>query len=364
MFTIHYTLDRIVELVNPSKIQGKLDIDVFTGIASLPKAKTGDISFLGNQKYKAEVFGSKASLILVPESYVGSPRPGQALLMVENPSKALDAICRDIELQCKKPMPTGMHATAIVDPSAKISPKAYVGPLCIVGPNAIIEEDVCLQAHVIIGEEVLIKRGTFVRPHCAILDGTEIGCNCFIDAGVVLGSEGYGYETENGCHKRSPQLGRVVLEDAVDVGANTTIDRARFHETRIGEGTKIDNLVQIGHNVVIGKHCFIIAFVGISGSTTIGDYAVIGGQAGLTGHLCVGNHVMIGAQSGVNHDLEDNSFVRGTPTLPYMLAHRIDALKRRLPELFRRVDNLEKTFAYLTTDTTKACFLSKDERKD
>ena len=359
MLVIDYTLEQIVELVSPSKIQGTSRQKRFKGIASLDKATEGDISFLGNSKYKAEVFSSQASLILVSNDYVGSPRAEQIFLMVENPSKALDAICRDIESKTKPRVQPGIHPSAVVDPSAKVSPEASVGPLCVIGKNSVIEAGVVLVAHVFVGDDVHIKTGTVIRPNCSILDGTEIGCRCFLDAGVVLGSEGYGYETENGHHKRSPQLGRVVLEDDVDLGANTTVDRARFDETRIGEGTKIDNLVQIGHNVTIGKHCFLVAFVGVAGSTKIGDYAVIGGQVGLAGHLHIGDHVMIGAQAGVNHDLEDKSFVRGSPSLPYMLAHRIDALKRRLPELFKRVDNIEKTFAYLTQDATKACFLPK-----
>lgn len=360
MKDVHYTFEQIVGLVNPSKIQGSTTVSTFKTIASLDKAVEGDISFLGNSKYKAEVFSSKASLILVPNSYVGSPHAGQVFLMVENPSKALDAICRDIEAKTKPIFVPGIHPSAVIDPTAKVSPKAYVGPLCVVGANTIIEDGVALVAHVSIGNDVLIKSETTIRPNCSILDRTEIGNRCFIDAGVVIGSEGYGYETENGSHYRSPQLGRVVLEDEVDLGANTTIDRARFAETRIGEGTKIDNLVQIGHNVIIGKHCFIVAFVGIAGSTHIGDYAVIGGQAGIAGHLHIGNHVMIGAQTGVSNDLADKSFVRDTPALPYMLAHRVEALKRRLPELFKRVDNIEKTFSYLTQDATKSCFLKKD----
>ena len=354
MLAIQYTLPEIIELVNPSKIQGKLNVDKLTGIASLSNARTGDISFLGNQKYKVEVFSSEASLILVPESYVGSPRLGQVLLMVANPSKALDNICQDVEKQIKVPVHAGIHPTAVIDPTASVSSKAYIGPLCVIGEHTVIEDDVQLHAHVFIGNGVHVKSGTIIKANSSILDQTEIGHNCFIDAGVVIGSEGL----------RSPQLGRVILEDEVDVGANTTIDRARIEETRIGEGTKIDNLVQIGHNVTIGKHCFLVAFVGIAGSTKIGDYAVVGGQVGIAGHLNVGNHVMIGAQSGINHDLDDNSFVRGTPSLPYMLAHRIDALKRRLPELFKRMDNVEKTFAYLTNDSAKACFLPKDARQD
>lgn len=363
MLTVSYTFEEIVELVSPSKILGQNTQQMLKGIASLDKATQGDISFLGNLKYKAEVFASEASVILVPNSYVGSPRAGQVFLLVDNPSKALDIICRDIELKTRPRVKPGIHPSSIIDPTAKVSPQAHIGPLCVIGAHSVVEEGVCLVSQVYVGDHVLIKADTTIGAHCSILDETEIGQRCYLDAGVVIGSLGYGYETEDGCHYRSPQLGRVVLEDEVDLGANTTIDRARIDETRIGEGTKIDNLVQIGHNVVIGKHCFVVAFVGIAGSTHIGDYAVIGGQAGLAGHLKIGDYVMIGAQSGVTHDLEDKSFVRGTPALPYILAHRIDSLKRRLPELFKRVDNLEKTFAYLTQDATKSCFLPQDSQK-
>lgn len=363
MLPIRYTVEEIIHLVHPDKIQGTSGQSVFTGIASLDKALAGDLSFLGNLKYKSQVFDSKASLILLPNTYIGTPRKGQVFLWMENPSRGLDAICRDVERKIKPKVTPGIHPSAIVDPTAKVSKKAFVGSLCVIGAHSVIEDGVALTAQVYVGEQVTIRSDTVVRPHVALLDGTQIGRHCYIDAGVVIGSEGYGYETENGVHCRSPQLGHVVLEDDVDVGANTTIDRARFDETRIGEGTKIDNLVQIAHNVVIGKRCFIVAFVGISGSTHIGDDTVIAGQAGIAGHLRIGNHVTIGAQSGVSQDLDDHSFVRGTVAVPFMLAHRIDMLKRRLPELFKRVDNLEKTFAYLTNDAAKSCFLKNVPEK-
>ena len=353
MRSISYTLDDIVQLVHPDKIQGRSERTTFAGIASLEKAQEGDISFLGNLKYKSQVFQSKASLILLPTTFVGTPREDQIFLLTENPSKGLDAICRDIEQKTKPCFTPGIHPTAVIDPTATVSPEAFIGPLCVIGAHAVIEARVALTAHVYVGDHVSIQSQTIVRPNVSLLEGTQVGCRCYLDAGVVIGSEGYGYETDKGVHYRSPQLGRVVLEDEVDLGANATIDRARFEETRIGEGTKIDNLVQIGHNVVIGKHCFIVAFVGIAGSTHIGDYTVIAGQAGIAGHLRIGNHVTIGAQSGVSQDLEDNAFVRGTVAVPFMLAHRIDRLKCRLPELFKRVDRLEKVFSYLSADVTK-----------
>lgn len=361
---IRYSLEQILEITNPIRIQGTTNIGEITGIASLKAAKAGDISFLGNQKYKAEVFVSNATVVLIPEDYVGSPKANQVFVRVSDPSKALDEICRDIEAKIKPKLVPGIHSSSVVDESAKISKNAYVGPMCVIGKNVVIEDGVSIFAHTFVDDDVVICQDAVIKSNVSILNGSVIGKRCYIDAGVVIGSEGYGYQTFDGVHKKSPQVGRVIIEDDVEVGANTTIDRARFSETRIGQGTKIDNLVQIGHNVIIGKNCFIVAFVGIAGSTEIGDSVVIGGQAGLTGHLKVGDGSMIGAQTGLNHNLEPNSVVRGTPAFPYMLAHRIDVLKKRLPELFKRVDNLEKTFAYLTTDASKQIFLQNEESVD
>lgn len=358
-----YTLDEIINLVKPLNVKGHLTHATLMGVASLDKALPTDLSFLGNSKYRLQVGQSKAGVILVPPSYLGEPHKEQVFLTVNDPSEALNIICRDLMLKNTPKINPGIHPTAVVDPTAKVDPTAAIGPLCVVGAHSVIGAHVVLSAHVFVGDYVQIQSGAIIRPNCSLLDGTQIGKRCFIDAGVVLGSEGYGYTTVNGAHQRCPQIGCVVLEDDVDIGANTTIDRARFEETRIGEGTKIDNLVQIGHNVVIGKHCFIVAFAGIAGSTHVGDYTTIAGQAGLAGHINIGSHVVVGAQSGVNHDLPDHSFVRGTPVFPFMLAHRIDNLKRRLPDLFKRVDNLEKVFAYLTDNAAKSCFLKQVDAK-
>jgi UDP-3-O-[3-hydroxymyristoyl] glucosamine N-acyltransferase len=168
-----------------------------------------------------------------------------------------------------------------------------------------------------------------------------------LHSGVVLGADGFGYATFGGKHVKIPQIGRVVIEDDVELGANTTVDRARFSETRVGEGTKIDNLTQVGHNVVLGKNCMIAAIVGISGSAIFEDNVTIGGQGGVAGHIRIGAGSQIGGQAGVVGNLDPNSRVRDSPSMPYMLAQRVHLLKMRLPELFKRVDDLEKTIAQL-----------------
>jgi UDP-3-O-[3-hydroxymyristoyl] glucosamine N-acyltransferase len=179
-------------------------------------------------------------------------------------------------------------------------------------------------------------------PHCSILDYCVLGDRVRLQPYCVIGSDGYGYEWDKGQHVKIPQLGWVELGDDVEIGASTTVDRGRMGPTCIGQGTKIDNLVQIGHNVLIGKHCLIVAQVGISGSTVLEDHVVVGGQAGFVGHIRVGKGAKIGAQSGINHDIPAGQTVRGTPAYPYMLAQRLDVLKHKLPELFERVKHLEQ----------------------
>ncbi len=175
-----------------------------------------------------------------------------------------------------------------------------------------------------------------------------------LQAGVVVGSDGFGYEFVQGRHEKIPQIGNVVVGNDVEIGANSTLDRARFSRTVVGEGTKIDNLVQVAHNVEIGRHCLICAQVGISGSTVIEDYVVIGGQAGLAGHLVVRRGAKIDGQTGVNSDLDAGVFVKGSPCLPYHLEQRINVLRRRLPELFRRIDLLEAQFGESASEKTSA----------
>jgi UDP-3-O-[3-hydroxymyristoyl] glucosamine N-acyltransferase len=208
--------------------------------------------------------------------------------------------------------------------------------------GAVVGERTHLQAQVFNGRAASIGDDCWLMPGVMVATECRLGRRVRLHAGVVIGSDGFGYEFVAGRHEKVPQVGQVVIEDDVEIGANTTIDRARFSRTLIGEGTKIDNLVQIAHNVVIGKHCLICAQAGVSGSTVVGDYVVLGGQAGLAGHITVGRGSKIDGQTGVNSDLEPGSSAKGTPCLPYQLEQRINVLRPRLPELFRRVDALEE----------------------
>jgi len=330
----------IAAIVQPLSVKGTTDATV-RGIAALSTAQSGDLSFLGNPKYKTDVATSAASIVLLPPDYAGEPALGQQFVFVEKPSVALAKLCARVE-QLLWPKPAaGVHPSAVVASGAKVAASATVGPLCVVESGAVIGERSHLQAQVFVGRNASIGADCWLMPHVTVTTECIVKDRVRLHAGVVIGSDGFGYEFVQGRHEKVPQVGNVVIENDVEIGANSTFDRARFSQTRVGEGTKIDNLVQIAHNVVIGKHCMICAQVGISGSTTVEDYVVLGGQAGVAGHLTIGKGSKADGQSGINSDLEPGSFVKGSPCMPYNLEQRFNVLKKKLPDLFKRVDALE-----------------------
>ncbi len=315
--------------------------ETIRGLAALADAAAGDLSFLGNKKYKTDVATTRASIVLLPADYVGEPAAGQMFLLVENPSVALARVCSRIE-QALWPKPAvGIHPSAVVATDAKVAATATVGPLCVIEAGAVVGERVHLQAQVFIGRNATLSEDCWLMPGAVVAAECTLGKRVRVQAGVVIGSDGFGYEFVQGRHEKVPQVGHVAIGDDVEIGANSTLDRARFSRTVVGEGSKIDNLVQIAHNVRIGRHCLVCAQVGISGSTTLEDYVVLGGQAGLGGHITIGKGAKAGGQAGITADVAPGSFINGTPAIPYLLERKIAVLQQRLPDLFKRVDSLE-----------------------
>jgi UDP-3-O-[3-hydroxymyristoyl] glucosamine N-acyltransferase len=336
----------LAAIVQPLATRGATTATI-RGIAALGDAREGDLSFLGNPKYKTEVAASLASVVLLPRDHVGEPRADQLFLQVENPSVALARVCARIEQQLwPKPAP-GVHPSAVVAPGARVAASATVGPLCVVEDGAVVGERTHLQAQVFVG------RGARIGEDCWLMPGAVVAAECVLHArvrlhaGVVVGSDGFGYEFVAGRHEKVPQVGNVEIFADVEIGANSTLDRARFSRTVVGEGTKIDNLVQVAHNAVIGKHCLLCAQVGISGSTVLEDYVVLGGQAGVAGHIRLGRAAQVGGGAAVTRDLSPGAVVNGSPAIPLQLERRIAILRERLPDLFRRVDGLETELAQL-----------------
>jgi UDP-3-O-[3-hydroxymyristoyl] glucosamine N-acyltransferase len=337
---VAFAPDDVVAIVKPQQTRGATS-EMIRGIAGLSSAGPGDLSFLGNAKYRGEVAATRASVVLLPPGHEGEPGPDQLFLWVEQPSIALSLLCARVE-QALWPQPApGIHPSAVVAAGAQVDASATVGPLCIVEAGARIGARSHLQGQVWVG------RAAAVGEDCWLMPGSRVTAECVLknrvrlQPGAIVGSDGFGYDFAQGRHEKNPQVGNVVVEDDVEIGAGTTIDRSRFSTTIIGEGTKIDNLVQIAHNVVIGKHCIICAQTGISGSTVLEDYVMLGGQVGTIGHITLGKGARVGAKSGVNESLAPGAYVRGNPARPFVFEQRLTALRHRLPELFKRVSALE-----------------------
>jgi UDP-3-O-[3-hydroxymyristoyl] glucosamine N-acyltransferase len=335
-----YTPDEIAAIVQPRATRGATSATIH-GISALGTARAGDLSFLSHPKYRAELAGTGASVVLVPPDVAGEPRPDQLFLVVDQPSVALARFCARVEQSLRPPPVPGVHATAVVSPEARVHPSASVGPLCVIEAGATIGERTQLGASVTVGRAAVIGDDCALMAGVRVYPGCQLGQRVRVHANAVIGADGFGYEFLNGRHEKVPQIGIAVIGDDVEIGAGSTIDRARFGRTVVGEGTKIDNLVQVGHNVVIGRHCILCAQVGIAGSTTIEDYVVLGGQAGVAGHLTIHQGTKVGGQAGVTTNLAAGAYVNGNPAIPYLLERRIAILQQRLPDLFRRVEALE-----------------------
>jgi len=338
---VAYTPAEIAAFVGAQRTMGSTDRKI-TDIASLAAAREGDLSFLGNAKYRSQVPGCEATVLLLPLDYAGEPRANQIFLHVENPSVALARLCARIEQSLWPKPPAGVHPSAVVAPTAKVDPTAHVGPLCVIEDGVVIGAGSVVQASVFIGHGAFLGEGCWVMPGCTIASYCTLANRVRLQPGVVVGSDGFGYEFVQGRHVKIPQIGNVVIGDDVEIGANSTLDRARFSRTVVGEGTKIDNLVQVAHNVVIGRHCILCSQVGISGSTTLEDYVILGGQVGVGGHITIAKGAKAGGQTGIAFDVPAGAYLNGTPAIPYMLERRLQVLHQRLPDLFKRVEALEK----------------------
>lgn len=338
---VSFSLAEIAAIARPARTEGETT-EAITGVASLGTAQPGDISFLGNMKYKGAVASCRASVVLLPAAYKGAPGPNQVHMFVDNPSAALSRLCSRIEQALWPRQPPGIHPSALVAPDASVAASATIGPLCVIESGARVGEGAFLQSNVFVGRSSVIGDGCWLMAGVVVSTECTLGKRVKLHPGVVIGADGFGYDLVGGRHEKVPQVGTVDIGDDVEVGANSTIDRSRFERTVVGEGTKIDNLVQIGHNVVIGKHCLLCGQVGVAGSTTVGDYVVLGGQVGLAGHLTVGSGAMVAAQSGVKDDIPAKTTVWGSPSMPLLLEQKIKILRNRLPELFKRVEALEK----------------------
>jgi UDP-3-O-[3-hydroxymyristoyl] glucosamine N-acyltransferase len=330
-----YTTGQIAERIG-AEVIGDADL-LLTGFAPADSAKPGDLTFAENESYFQRAQQSAASAILVAGDF---PAEAKTLIRVTN---ARVAFAQVLPLFFPEPsFAPGIHPSAVVAASAQVDSSAHIGPHCVVGERVKIGPGAVLIAQVYVGDDCTVGEQTRLFPHVSLYQRSHLGKRVRIHAGAVIGADGFGYVFDGGEHRKVPQVGQVQIQDDVEVGANTTIDRAALGATIICKGTKIDNLVQIAHNVTIGEHSIIVAQVGIAGSTKIGANVTVAGQAGIAGHLRIGDRVTLAAQSGVMHHIPEGQKWMGSPAQPDRVTKRQLLAIERLPDLLRRVHELER----------------------
>ncbi|MBU4200421.1 MAG: UDP-3-O-(3-hydroxymyristoyl)glucosamine N-acyltransferase [Verrucomicrobia bacterium] len=317
---------------------------LITGLSGIREAQAGQLTFIATPRYAITAGATKATAVIVAEDW---NRPCSAtLIRVKNPDKAFAEVA-----QWFAPPPIvfkpARHPTAVIAGDAQLGNDVFIGPHCVVESGAIIGNRCVLVAACYIGHGTVIGDDCKFYPHVTLREYAQIGNRVIIHNGAVIGSDGFGYVQEGAVRKKIPQIGIVAIGDDVEIGANVTIDRARFGQTRIGNGVKIDNLVQIAHNVIIGDNAVVVAQVGISGSTCVGERTILAGQVGIAGHLVIGSDVIAGAQAGISKDIPSGTFVLGSPAYPYDKATKIFAHTARLPELKAKVAAMEERIAKL-----------------
>ena len=336
---MEYTASQIAEILGGS-IEGDKDARV-SSLAKIEEATEGSLAFLANPKYTPFVYSTKATITLVSESFQPEKKINTTLIKVSDPYQSFTTMLTQFNGSAKELH--GIHNHSVIDPSVSFGKNAYVGPFAVIHASVKIGDNVKIHGHVIIESDVVIGDNTTIFSGSKILRQSEIGANCILHNNVVVGSDGFGFSpTSSGSYDKVPQTGSVLIEDDVEIGANTTIDRATLGQTIIRKGVKLDNLIQIAHNVEIGPHTVIAAQSGVAGSSKIGSYCVIGGQVGIAGHLKIGNRVQIQAKTGVLRNLKDDEKVMGYPALDYRSYNKSYVHFKNLPKHVETLHKLQK----------------------
>lgn len=330
------TLAEIAAIVD-GEVEGDQNL-VITGLSGIQEAKEGDLTFLANPRYIPLSKKTKASAIITSRDMAV---PGKSIIRTDNPSLAFSDLIIAVTEKENHPF-KGIHAAAFVAEDAVIGKDVSIGPCAIIESRARIGDGTVIYGGSYVGHHAVIGEQCLIYPNITVREKVRIGSRVIIHSGAVIGADGFGFVQVEGVHKKIPQVGTVVIEDDVEIGANVTIDRARFDQTVIGRGTKIDNLVQVGHNVVMGEHCLVVAQVGISGSVNIGRGAILAGQAGITGHVTIGEGAVVFAQSAVTKSVPPRGQVSGCPAKPHHEAQRAQAHMQRLPRYIKAVQELKK----------------------
>lgn len=353
--TRRYTLGEVAAAI-AGDCEGDSTLEI-TGIAGIREARDGELSFLANGRYQGFVKETRASALIVGHAAEVNGLPA---IRVEDPYLSFLKAIQLFSSPLRAGFPAELSERAFIHPQAKIGAGCHVGEFVALAAGCRIGRDVVLMPGTVIMARSTIGDGTIIFPNVTVREDCQIGKQVIIHSGTVIGSDGFGYAWDGQSHRKIPQIGRVEIGDNVEIGANVTIDRATTGATRIAEGCKIDNLVQIAHNVQIARNSVVVAQVGISGSTRVGENVKIAGQAGIIGHIEIGDRAQVGAQAGVTKSVEPGTAVSGYPARPHDQSLRLQAAVTRLPDLVRRVRELEEEIARLREDLAS----SADKRRE
>ncbi|MEZ4825729.1 MAG: UDP-3-O-(3-hydroxymyristoyl)glucosamine N-acyltransferase [Bacteroidia bacterium] len=339
-----FSIQQIADIIGAEvRGDGNAEISGFSGIET---ARAGEITFIANPRYESYLYTTQASAIIVSRDFTLRDEFKATLLLVDDPYIAMTTL-QEKAASFYKQEKQGVESPVFISESAQVAENTYIGAFVYIGNHVVIEPGVKIFPNSYIGDNTIVGEGTLIYPHVTLYQGTVVGKNCILHAGCRIGSDGFGFAPQSdGTFRKIPQLGTVTLGDFVEVGANTCIDRATFGTTFIKDGVKIDNLVQIAHNVEVGENTVIAAQVGIAGSTHIGNSCMFGGQAGVVGHLKIADRTMVDAQSGVNRSISQPGLAfRGSPIQVHRQQLKSEVVFRKLEEMYRRIDELEKILA-------------------
>ncbi len=335
-------------------LKGTVDGNPEAGVSDVSRieeGRPGTLSFLANPKYEKFIYETQSSIVIVNEDFKPSRSISATLVRVKNAYEAFAALLQMVEQN--KPKKRGVSNMASVDESASLGKDLFIGDFTVISAGTRIGNEVQLYPQVYIGDNVTVGEGTIIHPGVKVYDGSEIGANCVIHAGAIIGGDGFGFApNQENNYKKVPQVGKVIIEDHVEVGANTTIDRATIGATILRKGVKLDNLIMIAHNVEVGENSVMAAQTGVSGSTRIGKNCMFGGQVGIIGHLTIADGVKIAAQSGIGKNIaEEGAVVQGSPAFDYGPYQRSYVLFKNLPTLRNQINDLERKVSDLTQGT-------------
>ena len=335
---MEFTAKQIADFIG-GIVEGDANATVNT-FAKIEEGTKGAISFLSNPKYTHYIYETQSSIVLINKDLVLEHPVNATLIRVDN---AYECVAKLLQLyDAARPKKQGVDSLAFISPSAKIGENVYIGAFAYIGDNAVVGDGSSIYPHSTIGDNVKLGKGCKIYPNVSIYEGCRLGNNVTIHSGSVIGADGFGFAPNTEGYDKIPQIGIVTIEDNVEIGANTCIDRSTMGTTTIRKGVKLDNLVQIGHNVEVGENTVMSAQTGIAGSTKIGSWCMFGGQVGIAGHITIGDKTFLGAQSGVPGSIKGNETLIGTPPMEPKAYFKSQAIFRRLPEMYKQISELQK----------------------